>query len=83
MIEKLEAYRAELEAKKAEALAKDVTPIIDEKVADYRAKCEAEITAELNDYVAKLDSDINCINSIIARELEATAAADPIVTQEG
>jgi hypothetical protein len=75
MVEKLEAYRAELEAKKAEALAKDITPIIDEQVAIYRSELEANAKAELDSYVAKVDSDIDCIDAIIAREKATEAVA--------
>ena len=75
MVEKLEAYRAELEAKKAEALAKDITPIIDEQVAIYRSELEANAKAELDSFVAKVDSDIDCIDAIIAREKATEAVA--------
>ena len=75
MVEKLEAYRAELEAKKAEALAKDITPIIDEQVAVYRSELEANARAELDSFVAKVDSDIDCIDAIIAREKATEAVA--------
>lgn len=68
MIEKLEAYRAELEAQKAEVLAKDITIEVEAKVSEYREKCIAEATAEVEATVNKIASDIACINVIIERE---------------
>ena len=74
MIEKLEAYRAELEAQKAEALAKDIMPEVDAKVSEYREKCIAEANAEIDALVNKIASDIACINVIIEREKASEVA---------
>lgn len=74
MIEKLEAYRAELEAQKAEVLAKDIMPEVDAKVSEYREKCIAEATAEVEATVNKIASDIDCINVIIEREKASEVA---------
>lgn len=74
MIEKLEAYRAELEAQKAEALAKDIMPEVDAKVSEYREKCIAEANAEIDARVNKITSDIACVNVIIEREKASEVA---------
>ena len=74
MIEKLEAYRAELEAQKAEVLAKDIMPEVDAKVSEYREKCIAEAKAEIDALVNKIASDIACINVIIEREKASEVA---------
>ena len=74
MIEKLEAYRAELEAQKAEALAKDIMPEVDAKVSEYREKCIAEAKAEIDALVNKITSDIACVNVIIEREKASEVA---------
>ena len=82
MVEKLRAYREELEAKKAEALAKDVTPLIDAEVAEFRARCEANAKAELDKLVTKIDSDIECIDRLIEREEAAAIVIEnPEVTE--
>lgn len=74
MIEKLEAYRAELEAQKAEVLAKDIMPEVETKVSEYRDKCIAEAKAEIDALVNKIASDIACINVIIEREKASEVA---------
>ena len=73
MIEKLKAYRAELEAKKAAIESEDYTAEIEAKVEDYKATLEKEEAERKAAIVAKILSDIECINNIIAREEETEA----------
>ena len=81
MIEKLQAYRAELEQTKLNELAKDPMPEIETKVADFRAQLIAEAADAKNAIVNKIDSDIDCINYLIQRESDkALAAAESTVT---
>ena len=77
MIEKLEAYRAELEAKKADVVNSVIN--VEDDVAEYRAKVTAEAEARKAAAIAKIDSDIDCINNMIMREKEA---AETIVVDE-
>lgn len=73
MIEKLKAYRAELEAKKAAIESEDHTAEIEAKVVEYKATLEKEEAEKKSAIVAKILSDIECINNIIAREEETEA----------
>ncbi len=77
MIEKLKAYRAELEAKKAEAIGKEIN--VEPEVEAYRQKLIADAEAKKAAEVAKFESDINCLDTIIAREEAAvTVEATPV-----
>lgn len=78
MIEKLKEYRNAFEAKKAELLAMDIN--IEPAVEEYRNKMIAEAEAKKNAEIAKIDSDIDCIDKIIASE-EASAVAEPVVEE--
>ena len=74
MVEKLRAYRAELEAKKASIYAEDYIPQIEEDVKLYREaliKASEENRAKA---IAKVDSDIDCVDTLITREEEAISA---------
>ena len=73
MVEKLTAYRAELEAKRFLLEGPIDTSEIEVEVAAYREKLIAEAEAKRAAEVTKLNSDIDCINGLIARE-EAAAA---------
>lgn len=73
MVEKLKAYRDELIAKKEATLATLID--VEAEVEAYRNKLIADAEAKRAAEVAKFESDINCINNIIAREEEAAAAA--------
>lgn len=73
MIEKLKAYRAELEAKKAAIESEDHTTEIEAKVVEYKATLEKEEAERKSAIIAKILSDIECINNIIAREEETEA----------
>lgn len=68
MVEKLKAYRDELIAKIEEIKGTDHNAEIDAKVAEFRAKLVAEIEDAADKELAKLNSDVECINGLIARE---------------
>ncbi len=78
MIEKLKEYRNAFEAKKAELLATEIN--IEPAVEEYRKNLIAEAEAKKNAEIAKIDSDIDCIDKIIASE-EASAVAEPVVEE--
>lgn len=65
MIEKLNLYRAELEEKKAALLNEAID--VEEEVAAFRRELEAKKQAKKDADIAKVDSDIECIDGIIAR----------------
>ena len=75
MVEKLQVYRAELETNKSELITKgiDVTSI-ELEVDRYRAELIDTANKDLNNKVAVIDSDIRCIDGIIAREREKATA---------
>ena len=77
MIEKLKEYRNAFEAKKAELLAMEIN--IEPAVEEYRNKMIADAEAKKNAEIAKIDSDIDCIDKIIASE-EASVAG-PVVEE--
>lgn len=79
IIEKLEAYRAELESQKMGLLSTDIMPIVEQEVAKYREQITAEIQADLDAKVNKVASDIACIQVIIDRE---KAAAEYTVNEQ-
>lgn len=72
MVEKLKAYRAELEAKKA--MLENSAIDVEAEVAAYREKLITAAEAERAATIAKLISDMNCIDGIIAREEEKGTA---------
>ena len=72
MVEKLRAYRAELEAKKA--MLENSVIDVEAEVAAYREKLITAAEAERAATIAKLISDMNCIDGIIAREEEKETA---------
>ena len=80
MVEKLEAYKAELEAKKA-ALENTVIDV-EAEVAEFRAKREAEEKAKITADIAKVVSDIDCISVLIEREKAAIEAPAVETTNE-
>ena len=79
MIEKLKEYRNAFEAKKAELLATEIN--IEADVEEYRKNLIAEAEAKKNAEIAKIDSDIDCINHIIASEEASAVVAEPIVEE--
>ena len=82
MIEKLNAYRVELENLKASELTKDYTAEIEQRVADYRATLQAEYAAQTEALVAKIDSDLNCLTWLIQREMETAQVATEVCVAE-
>ena len=74
MVEKLQAYLAEL-AVAAEAVRnRDCSAEIAEKVAAYEAELKAEAAAAKQAELAKLNSDMDCIQKLIQREQESVLA---------
>ena len=80
MVEKLEAYKAELEAKKA--TLENVVIDVEAEVAEFRAKREAEEKAKITADIAKVVSDIDCINGLIEREKAAIEVSAVEVTNK-
>lgn len=75
MIEKLIAYRTELEEEIAKIQSTDNTADIEAQVAEFRERIIAETKAANEALIAKLNSDIECLNRIINREQEAAESA--------
>lgn len=75
MIEKLIAYRTELEEEIVKIQSTDNTAEIEAQVAAFREKIIAETKAANEALIAKLNSDIECLNRIINREQEAAESA--------
>lgn len=75
MIEKLIAYRTELEEEIAKIQSTDNTAEIEAQVAEFRERIIAETKAANEALIAKLNSDIECLNRIINREQEAAESA--------
>lgn len=80
MVEKLEAYKAELEAKKA--ALENVVINVEAEVAEFRAKREAEEKAKITADIAKVVSDIGCIDGLIEREKAAIVVPTVEITNE-
>lgn len=78
MVEKLKAYRDELETEKSNLINKIID--VEAEVAAYRNDLISKAEAERDARVAKLASDIDCINALIAREETAGVAVDEPVT---
>lgn len=71
MIEKLRNYLAELETAALELRTHDYNPEIAEKVATYERELRTEYATHKASELAKMDSDIDCIKTLIRREQEA------------
>lgn len=83
IVEKLTTYRTELEMKKNELLMADINPLVEQKVMEYREKVIAELQAEKEANINKIDSDIACLSVIIEREQQKEAEqAVFVVSQE-
>ena len=74
MVEKLRAYRAELEAKRTELVDSHIN--VEPEVEAYRQRLIADAEAKKAAEIAKVESDINCIDNIIAREEEANVQVE-------
>lgn len=85
MVEKLKVYLAELMAKKDALINEDHTAEIEAEVVAYRETLTKGVEAKKAEAIAKVDSDIECITAIIARETaaenEAVEATENTVTE--
>ena len=83
MVEKLQAYRAELEVKKANLVANGIdTAAIEASVDLYRTQLTEEATKVLNEEITTIESNIRCIDGLISRELEAANTIEAVPTSE-
>lgn len=78
MVERLQVYIDELRAKKNEILTKDNSAEIEAKVEEFRAKLIADEAAARDAAVAKIDSDIECISNVMAREYEVQVESENV-----
>lgn len=76
MVEKLRTYLAELVAKKEAVEADDKTAEIDARTAEFRAGLVKACENAKVELISKINSDISCIECIIAREIEAEAQTE-------
>jgi hypothetical protein len=76
MVEKLRTYLAELVAKKEAVEADDKTAEIDAKTAEFRAELIKACENAKVELISKINSDISCIECIIARELDSEAQTE-------
>lgn len=81
MIEKLHLYLNELEAKRVEVLNTDNTEAINAEINAYADEVIKRYANEKDAKLAKIDSDINCVKGIIARETEIAAETADTVTE--
>lgn len=83
MVEKLLAYRAELEQAKQNALSKGIDmEAIEQEVAGYRDTLIKSAQGKLAEDIAKFDSDIDCINTLINREEATVVTPETEITAE-
>ena len=83
MVEKLEAYRAELEVKKADMLVKGIDKAaIEADVELYRSQLTEEANKKFNEEIATIESNIRCIDGLISRELEKANTVEAVPTDE-
>lgn len=75
MVGKLKNYLAEFEAAALELRTHDYNAEITAKVAEYERGLRAEYATHKATELAKLDSDIDCIKTLIQREQIGTAEA--------
>ena len=80
MIEKLMNYLAELEATALEVRTHDYNAEIMEKVTAYERELRAECATHKATELAKIDSDIDCIKTLIKREQAAQRCSDTTLT---
>lgn len=81
MVEKLKAYLAELFAKKDALIAEDHAAEIEAEVASYRETLVKNVEAKKAEAIAKVDSDIECITNIIARETETVEPVENVLAE--
>ena len=76
MLSILHDFRKELEKNKAELLAHDFTVEIENAVEDYRKELIATKENERNQAVAKIDSDIDCVDRVIKQMVKTQGIAE-------
>lgn len=74
MLDKLQIYLAELKAEAATVAATDDTAAIALEVAEYESAVRAKYAKAKEDKLNKINSDIDCVEHIIEREIAAAQA---------
>lgn len=81
MVEKLHLYLSELEAKRAEVLTSDDSEAINAEIAEATDAILKRYAVAKEAALAKIDSDIDCVMGIIARENATAAEAVDDITE--
>lgn len=81
MVEKLHLYLSELEAKRVEVLTSDDSEAINAEIAEATDAILKKYAVAKETTLAKIDSDIDCVMGIIARENAIIAEAVDTVTE--
>ena len=80
MVDKLQAYLVELQIEANAVAAVDNTAEIEAKVAEFRATLEAEAIAAKQAKLAKIHSDMDCLQRLIERETAQPAeVTEPVI----
>ena len=83
MIDKLQTYLAELQANADAIAAEDHTAEIETAVANFKADLEDKYAQDKAARLAKVASDMDCLQNIITREQEKLAATLTVDTAIG
>ena len=78
VVDKLRAYLEELKAAHAAILAEDNTAAIEAEVAEFKETVVAKYNADKTARLLKVESDINCIEELINRELATVTPEDTV-----
>lgn len=78
MVDKLRAYLEELKTAHAAILAEDNTVAIEAEVAEFKETVVAKYDADKTARLLKVESDINCIEELINRELTTVTPEDTV-----
>ena len=81
MLDKLQIYLAELKAEAETVAATDDTAAIALEVAEFESAVRAKYAKAKEDKLNKINSDIDCVEHIIEREIAAAQApvAEPVI----
>ena len=80
MVDKLQAYLIEMQNEANIVATTDNSAEIEAKVAEFKATLEAEAIAAKQAKLAKIHSDIDCLQRLIDREtVQAAEVTEPVI----